>query len=117
MNELAHKQHKANRRAMRVRSMVHGTAERPRLIARLSNTHVNAQIIDDESGKTLVSATSVGQKLEGTMTDKSTAVGKQIAIKAKKVKISKVVFDRGAHKYHGRIKALADAARAEGLEF
>jgi len=117
MKELAHKQHKAERRALRVRATIHGTSERPRLIARLSNLHVSAQIIDDASGKTLVSATTVGQKLEGTMTDKAAVVGKQIAAKAKGAKVGKVVFDRGPHKYHGRIKALADAARQEGLEF
>jgi len=114
MKELAHKQHKAKRRALRVRATIHGTSERPRLIARLSNLHVSAQIIDDISGKTLASATTVGQKLEGTMTDKAAVVGKQIAAKAK---VGKVVFDRGPHKYHGRIKALADAVRQEGLEF
>ncbi|MDR1196777.1 MAG: 50S ribosomal protein L18 [Candidatus Nomurabacteria bacterium] len=104
-------------RKNRVRSHVGGTAERPRLSVFISNTHVSAQIIDDVAGKTLASATSVGQKLTGTMTEKAGAIGKSIGTKAKKAKVGKVVFDRNGRAYAGRLKALADAARAEGLEF
>jgi large subunit ribosomal protein L18 len=104
-------------RKNRVRSTVTGTAERPRLSVSVSNLHVSAQIIDDEKGVTLAAATTVGQKLTGTLTEKATIIGGQIAKNAKKAKVSKVVFDRNGRLYHGRVKALADAARAEGLEF
>ena len=80
--------------------------------------HVSAQIIDDVTGKTLVSASTVVMKdVKGSLTDKAAQVGADIADKAKKAKISKVVFDRAGRKYHGRVKALADAAREKGLEF
>ena len=104
-------------RKARVRSTVSGTAERPRLSVSVSNLHISAQIIDDEKGITLAAATTVGQKLTGTLTDKATAIGTEIAKNAKKAKVTKVVFDRNGRLYHGRVKALADAARAEGLEF
>lgn len=117
MNRLELKKATAQRRAHRVRKTVRGSSERPRLAVSVSNLHVSAQLIDDDSGKTLAYATTVGQKMTGTMTEKASLVGAQIAAKAKKAKVSKVVFDRSSRKYHGRIKALADAARAEGLEF
>jgi large subunit ribosomal protein L18 len=117
MNRLAHKNQNAQRRAYRVAAKLHGTAERPRLAVHISNLHVSAQLIDDVSGKTLAAASTVGQKAAGTMTEKATAVGKDIAAKAKKAKIKTVVFDRSSRKYHGRVKALADAARQEGMEF
>lgn len=104
-------------RKSRVRASVKGTTERPRLSVFISNTHVSAQIIDDSVGKTLASATTVGTKATGTMTEKSAVVGTDIAKKAKKAKITKVVLDRNGRIYAGRLKALADAARAEGLEF
>jgi large subunit ribosomal protein L18 len=117
MSRLAHKQATAQRRAYRVAAKIHGTAERPRLAVHVSNLHVSAQLIDDETGKTLAAASTVGKKLEGTMTEKAVTVGKDIAAKAKKAKVKQVVFDRSSRKYHGRVKALADAARAEGMEF
>ena len=104
-------------RKNRVRSTVSGTTERPRLSVSVSNMHISAQIIDDEKGITLAAATTVGKKLTGTFTEKATAIGTEIAKNAKKAKVTKVVFDRNGRLYHGRIKALADAARAEGLEF
>ncbi|MFZ1242957.1 MAG: 50S ribosomal protein L18 [Candidatus Saccharimonas sp.] len=104
-------------RKARVRSKVHGTAERPRLSVTISNVHVSAQIIDDDAQKTLVAATTVGAKATGTMTAKAAVVGADIAKKAKKAKITAVVFDRNGRQYAGRLKALADAARKEGLEF
>lgn len=104
-------------RKLRVRAKVSGTHLRPRLVVFISNQHVHAQIIDDEKNHTLVSSTSVKTEAKGTLTQKATWVGSDIAKKAKKAKISKVVFDRGSHMYHGRLKALADAAREGGLEF
>lgn len=106
-----------NLRKNRVRSKVSGTAERPRLSVAISNTHVSAQLIDDIKMHTLASATTVGTKTSGTMTERSASIGVEIAKKAKKLKINAVVFDRNGRKYAGRLKALAEAARKEGLEF
>ena len=108
---------KAIYRANRTRAKIHGTAERPRLTVHISNMHITAQVIDDDKKTTLAYASTVGQKLKGTMTEKAAAIGKEIAEKAKKAKVKKVVFDRGANAYAGRLSALADAARKEGLEF
>ncbi len=104
-------------RKARVRSVVKGTAVRPRLTVTISNLHISAQLIDDEAGKTFAAATTVGSKAKGTMSEKAVEVGKEIAVKAKKAKVSAVVFDRNGRRYAGRLKALADAARKEGLEF
>jgi len=117
MSDLAKKLLNKSLRKNRVRSRVIGTAERPRLTVTISNKHVSAQIINDEVGHTLVSATTVGTKQAGTMTEQATFVGTEIAKKAKKAKITTVVFDRNGRKYAGRLGALADAARKEGLEF
>jgi len=104
-------------RKNRVRARVNGTADRPRLTVFISNKHVSAQIIDDTKGITIVSATTVGTKLAGSMTELAVKVGSDIAKKAKKAKINAVVFDRNGRQYAGRLSALADAARKEGLEF
>lgn len=104
-------------RKARVRSTVSGTAERPRLSVTVTSLHVSAQVINDEKSITIASATTVGKKATGTLTEKATVIGTEIAKAAKKAKVSKVVFDRNGRIYHGRVKALADAARAEGLEF
>jgi len=104
-------------RKMRVRAKVSGTAVRPRLSVTISNKHISAQLIDDVAAKTLASATTVGTKQVGTVTEQCAIVGADIAKKAKKAKISTVVFDRNGRKYAGRLSALADAARKEGLEF
>ncbi len=104
-------------RAARVRAKISGTAERPRLSVTISNKHVSAQLIDDVAAKTLAAATSVGAKATGTMTEQAALVGTDIAKKAKKNKITAVVFDRNGRQYAKRLAALADAARAEGLEF
>lgn len=117
MNHLAKKLLNRSLRKGRVRSRVTGTAERPRLTVTVSNLHVSAQLIDDTAHKTVVSATTVGSKLTGTMTEKAAHVGTEIAKKAKKAKITAVVFDRNGRRYAGRLSALADAARKEGLEF
>ena len=116
-NSLAKKLLNRSLRKGRVRAKVSGTAERPRLSVTISNVHVSAQIIDDVKGHTLASATTVGTKATGTMTEKCAVVGTEIAKKAKKAKINAVVFDRNGRQYAGRLKALADAARKEGLEF
>lgn len=104
-------------RKNRVRARVNGTADRPRLTVFISNKHVSAQIIDDTKGITIVSATTVGTKLAGSMTELAAKVGSDIAKKAKKAKINAVVFDRNGRQYAGRLSALANAARKEGLEF
>ena len=108
---------KAEYRAARTRAKIHGTSTRPRLTIHISNMHIIAQVVDDDKKVTLAYATTVGSKLKGTMTEKAAAIGKEIAEKAKKAKVKTVVFDRGANAYAGRMSALADAARKEGLEF
>lgn len=118
MNRLQQVSNNVLRRKARIRKIVKGTTERPRLSVFISNTQVSAQIVNDETHKTLVSVSTVGSKeAKGTMTEKATWVGEQIAKKAKTAKITKVVFDRNGRLYHGRIKALADKARDGGLEF
>lgn len=117
MNILQKKLHSRSQRKGRIRAVVSGTSERPRLHVYVSNQHISAQITDDSNHKTLVSATTVGQKATGTMSEKAAAIGTEIAKKAKSAKITTVVFDRGGKLYHGRVAALADAARKQGLEF
>ncbi len=116
-NSLAKKLLNRSLRKARVRAKVHGTAERPRLSVTISNIHVSAQLIDDEKGHTLASATTVGTKATGTKTERAAIIGTEIAKKAKKAKINAVVFDRNGRQYAGRLSALADAARKEGLVF
>ncbi len=117
MNKIMSKIQVRLRRKNRVRSGFTGTTERPRLSVFVSNMHISAQIIDDSTQKTIVGFSTVGKKQTGTMTARAEYVGIEIAKKAKAKKIKKVVFDRGPKMYHGRVKALADAARKEGLEF
>jgi large subunit ribosomal protein L18 len=115
---LIHKQEMRARRRGRIRSVVSGTATRPRLSVYVSNLHITAQLIDDTTHKTLGYATTVGNKTaKGSMTEKATLIGNEIAANAKAAKIKAVVFDRGGKLYHGRVAALADAARKSGLEF
>lgn len=108
---------KAIFRANRTRAKIHGTSERPRLSVNISNKHITAQLIDDDKGSTLAYATTVGSKLKGTKTELAAKIGEEIGKKAKTAKIQKAVFDRGSKLYAGRMSALADAARKEGLEF
>jgi len=118
MSNLSHKLHNIALRAHRVRATVSGTAERPRLSVHISNLHVTAQVIDDAAQNTLAYVSTIGAKnASGTMTEKAAWVGTEIAKKAKAKKVTKVVFDRSNRLYHGRVKALADAARNAGLEF
>lgn len=117
MKRLMHKLRNHMLRKNRVRATVVGTAERPRLSVHISNRHITAQIVDDSAHETLVYSTTVTSKTTGTMSDKAAWVGTEVAKKAKKAKVTKVVFDRGGQLYHGRVQALAEAARKEGLEF
>jgi len=126
MKSVAHKRKNARtRRRARVRARISGTADRPRLAVFRSAKHISVQLIDDVSGKTLVSADDTKLKKADLRNEESLeakkaeayAVGKAVAEKAKAAGIAVVVFDRGGYTYHGRVKALADGARAGGLEF
>ena len=112
-NEIRERIHK------RIRRKLQGTPERPRLAVFRSVAHIYAQVIDDSKGQTVVSASSVEKdsKTNGGNVAAAKAIGKTIAQRAQEKGIKKVVFDRGGYQYHGRVKALADAAREAGLEF
>lgn len=107
------------RRHLRLRKKISGTSERPRLVVTRSLRHITAQVVDDTKGITLVSASTIAKEdkaaNKGDKTAKATAIGSLIAQKALKAGINAVVFDRGGNKYHGRVSALADAAREGGL--
>jgi large subunit ribosomal protein L18 len=108
------------RRHLRLRKKVGGTAERPRLAVFRSLTHIYAQVIDDDAGRTLAAASDVEADLKGgsgTKTERAKRVGSLVATRAKDAGVTQVVFDRGGFQYHGRVKALADAAREAGLSF
>jgi large subunit ribosomal protein L18 len=106
------------RRHRRVRSKITGTANRPRLAVYRSNARIYAQVIDDASGHTLVAASSLDKDVGGSKrAEQAALVGKLLAERAKEAGVQAVVFDRGGYLYHGRVKALADAAREAGLEF
>jgi large subunit ribosomal protein L18 len=107
-------------RQVRGRKKLHGTAERPRLVVTRSSKHISVQVVDDLIGRTLVSASSMEadlRGLEGDKTAKAKKVGELVAERAKGAGIESVVFDRAGNKYHGRVAALADAAREGGLSF
>ena len=104
-------------RAARVRAKVTGTTERPRLTVTISNKHVSAQVIDDATQTTVVAATTIGTKQTGSLAEQAVFIGTEIGKKAKKAKITTVVFDRNGRQYAKRLAALADAARKEGLVF
>jgi large subunit ribosomal protein L18 len=107
------------RRHRRVRKKIFGTAERPRLVVFRSNRGISAQLVDDLEGKTLAAATwqNLKKSFKGNKTAQAAEVGKLLAENAKKADIETVVFDRGGYLYHGRVKALAEAAREGGLKF
>lgn len=107
--------HARLQRHRRVRARISGTAKRPRLSIRKTVKHIHAQLIDDTTGQTLVHLTDA--KFKGTKSARAAAVGQALAAAAKGKKITRIVFDRGGSKFHGRIKALADAARTAGLIF
>lgn len=122
MSDIAKYRHEGRlRRHRRVRKKIHGTAERPRLAVYRSNKHLTVQVIDDDAGRTLAAASTVepdqrGQGSGGTV-EAASRVGALVAERAKAAGITKVVFDRGGFAYHGRVAAVADAAREAGLEF
>src|SRR3954469_19045658 len=109
-----------SRRHLRVRKKVHGTTARPRLVVTRSTRHISVQVVDDIAHRTLVAASTLDEGVRGTAGDKkarAAAVGKLVAERAKAAGIDSVVFDRAGNRYHGRIAALADAAREAGLTF
>lgn len=114
MSRLSHKRTVTERRKARIRDNVKGTSDRPRLSVSVSNRAIAAQIIDDTTGTTLVSAAA---PKTGSISEKAAQVGTEIAKSAKAKKITKVVFDKNGRQYQKRLSALADAARKEGLEF
>jgi large subunit ribosomal protein L18 len=103
-------------RHVRVRKRITGSGERPRLAVFRSLSHIYAQVIDDRARRTLAAASDVGAKT-GNKTERAKLVGKAVADKAKAAGVGEVVFDRGGYRYHGRVKALAEAARESGLKF
>ena len=108
------------RRHYRLRKKIRGEATRPRLAVFRSNKHIVAQVIDDRAGRTLAAASTLESDLKGGATSNKAAaeaVGRLVAERAKAAGVTKVVFDRGGNRYHGRVKALADAARDAGLDF
>ena len=120
MKIIPHRLTPRDRRHRRVRATVIGTAERPRLNVFRSLNHIYAQVIDDSQGHTLAAAGTVEPDLraqDGTKTDLAKVVGRLVAERARAAGVTKVVFDRGGWQYHGRVKALAEAAREAGLEF
>ncbi|MDR2492954.1 MAG: 50S ribosomal protein L18 [Coriobacteriales bacterium] len=122
MDKLKAKAASLKRRQRRVRGKIHGTSECPRLRVTRSNENIYAQLIDDVTGRTLASASSLDPEFKsvgksGATIEGATLVGELVGKRAKDAHISKVVFDRGGHLYHGRVKALADGVRSAGLEF
>jgi large subunit ribosomal protein L18 len=108
--------HQRQQRQARVRAKVKGTAERPRLSVRVTNRQVIAQLVDDSAGRTLAYISTVKSAARGNLTAKAAWAGEQVATAAQAQKIKRVVFDRGFRRYHGRVKALAEAVRHKGLE-
>jgi len=114
MTSIKHQKRQSRKR--RIRAKISGESSRPRLVVFRSNQHITAQLIDDTTGKTLASAHDLKDS-KGTKTERAQKVGAELAKAAKSQKIEICVFDRNGYKYHGRIKALADAAREGGLQF
>lgn len=115
---MKHSKLRLKKRHLKIRSQVRGSKSRPRLVVFRSNTHIYGMLVDDKTGKTLVSVADKGfEKKDITKTQKAKEVGKLIAQKAIKEKINQIVFDRAGYLYHGRVKALAEGAREGGLKF
>ena len=122
MLDISKRERDRTRRHQRVRQRVFGVPERPRLNVFRSLTHIYAQVIDDATGRTLVSASSMDKAFRGTLKTggnlaAAAAVGRLVAERARKANITAIVFDRGGYQYHGRVKVLAEAAREHGLKF
>lgn len=117
MSNIADKTQRLRRRKFSIRHRIKGTAERPRLTVYRSLNHIYAQIVDDETGRTLCAASSLKLGIPGGNIDAAAKVGAEIGAKAVAASIAQVAFDRNGRLYHGRIKALADAAREAGLDF
>lgn len=111
------KRHGAVRRTVRTRAKIHGTAERPRLSVFRSDKHISAQVINDVLGRTIVAASDAKIVASGKPLARAAAVGEALAQAAKAAGVTAVIFDRGSYLYHGRVKALAEACRANGLQF
>lgn len=114
---MANKENRRLKIKTRIRSKISGTAERPRLTVFRSNKQIYAQVIDDVAGRTLASASSLKLEADGTKKEVAALVGVAVAKAAQEAGVSSVVFDRNGYLYHGRVKELADAARAAGLKF
>jgi large subunit ribosomal protein L18 len=110
------KRHGAVRRAVRTRAKIHGTAERPRLSVFRSDKHMSAQLINDDTGRTIASASDM-KSTSGKPLERAVAIGEALAKAAVAAGVTTVIFDRGSYLYHGRVKALAEACRANGLQF
>jgi large subunit ribosomal protein L18 len=119
MTQVANRTAARKKRHVRIRLHTEGTSARPRLAVFRSLNHIYAQVIDDASGRTLASASSLEKELKGsgTKSEEAKSVGKVLADRAKTAGVERVVFDRAGFRYHGRVKSLADAAREAGLEF
>ncbi len=115
MNKIKQKNIRTERRVKRTRAKLFGTAERPRLSIFRSNQHIYAQLINDELGKTILSASTHEVEKKGTKVEKAVFVGELLAKKAKEAKVSAMVFDRGSYRYHGRVKGIAEALRNSGI--
>ena len=116
-NLIAKKRASASRRAARVRAVVRGTTQAPRLSVKRSAKHIYAQLIDDGAGRTLCASSDAEAKAAGKPTEVARAVGRALGEKAKALGVTTAVFDRGSYRYHGRVAALADGAREAGLNF
>jgi large subunit ribosomal protein L18 len=116
MNYVQRQSLRIRQRTKRVRAKIFGTADRPRITVDRSNKHIALQVINDDLGVTLVASTDRGLAQAGTKTEKAINVAKQLAQAMKKAKLTKAAFDRGPYKYHGRVKAVAETLRAEGIE-
>lgn len=119
MPKIKHLRSTEQRRALRVRRKMHGTAERPRLSVNRSNQHTFLQVINDDKGVTIASASDMGKPaaaMKGTKTERATALAQAIVEQLRKLKVSALIFDRGAFRYHGRVKAVAEALREAGLK-
>lgn len=115
---IKHNETKAYKRSKRVRSKIHGTAERPRLTVFRSNKNISLQVINDDSGLTLAQASDMGKnnKIKGTKTEKAKQVAEALLPLLDKAKVKKLVFDRGSYRYHGRVKIVAETLREGGVQ-